>query len=75
MCLAQMNRKTLVIDGAMDHPLFCLLDIIFALAIDDKASEADHAHDVKNIFWAKILESISFSGLSRQQYTYFSMFI
>ena len=31
----------------MDHPLSCLLDIILALAIDDRAFESEHAHDIK----------------------------
>ena len=38
----------------MDHPLFCLLDVILALAIDGNAFESEHAHDVRNIFWARI---------------------
>ena len=38
----------------MDHPLFCLLDVILALAIDDNAFESEYAKDVRNVFLAKI---------------------
>jgi len=47
-------RKTLVIDGENDHPLFCLLDHLLSLALIDKAFEAESAHDIKNIFWVKM---------------------
>lgn len=46
-----------MIDGSINHPLFCLLDIILALAMDDRAFESEHANDkVENIFWARIPE-------------------
>ena len=48
-----------MIDGNMDHPLFCLLDVILALAIDDDAFESQYARDVRNIFSAKIPEDKS----------------
>ncbi len=47
-------RKTLVIDGENDHPLFCLLDHLLALALDDEAFEAESAKYIENIFWVKM---------------------
>ena len=50
-------RKTLVIYGENDHPLFCLLDHLLSLALIDKAFEAESAHDIKNIFWVQMKRS------------------
>ena len=47
-------RKTLVIDGEDDDPIFSLLDHLISLAVDDDAFEAESAKDVQNMFWVKI---------------------
>ncbi len=52
MCI---YRKTLIIDGENNYPLFCFLDYLLSLALIDKTFEAKLAHDIKNIFWVKML--------------------
>ena len=49
-----IHRKTLVIDGNMDHPLFSFLDQLLALALDDDAFDSRSAQHVTNIFHAKM---------------------
>ena len=48
------SRKTLVVDGEDDDPIFSLLDHLISLALHDDAFEAKSANDVKNIFWVKM---------------------
>lgn len=48
------NRKTLVIDGENDDPLFSLLDHLLSLAAHDDAFEAKSAQHVENIFRARM---------------------
>ena len=50
MCI----RKTLIIDGENDHPLFCLLDHLLAFAFDDEIFETESALYIENIFRIKI---------------------
>lgn len=50
MCI----KKTLIIDGENNHPLFCLLDYLLALALDDETFEAESARYIENIFRVKI---------------------
>ena len=50
MCI----KKTLIIDEENDHPLFCLLDHLLALALDDEAFQAESALYIENIFRVKI---------------------
>ena len=47
-----IHRKTLVIDGNMDHPFFGFLDQLLALALDDNAFDSRSAQHVANIFHA-----------------------
>ncbi len=47
-------RKTLVIGGGDDDPLFSLLDHFISLALYDDAFEATYAKNVENMFWVKI---------------------
>lgn len=47
-------RKTMIIDGENNHPLFCLLDHLLALVLDDEAFEAETAKYIENIFWVKM---------------------
>ena len=47
-------RKTLVIGGGDDDPLFSLLDHFISLAVYDDAFEATYIKNVENIFWVKI---------------------
>lgn len=47
-------RKTLVIDGEDDDPIFSLLDHFISLAVHDDAFEAESAKNVQNMFWVKM---------------------
>ena len=49
-----VSRKTLVIDGEDDDPIFSLLDHFISLAMYDDAFEAKSAKDVQNMFWVKM---------------------
>ena len=50
-------RKTLIIDEENDHSLFCLLDHLLSLALDDEAFETESTHYIKNIFRVKMSPS------------------
>lgn len=47
-------RKTLVIGGRDNDPLFSLLDHFISLAVYDDAFEATYANNIENMFWVKI---------------------
>jgi len=47
-------RKTLVIGGGDNNPLFSLLDHFISLAVYDDAFEATYAKNVENMFRVKI---------------------
>jgi len=48
------SRKTLVIGGGDDDPLFSLLDHFISLAVHDDAFEATYAKNVENMFRVKV---------------------
>ena len=48
------SRKTLVIDGEDDNPIFFPLDHFISLTIYDDAFETKSAKDVQNRFWVKM---------------------
>ena len=47
-------RKTLVIGGGDDDPLFSLLDHVISLAFDEDAFEGTSAKNVENTIWVNV---------------------
>ena len=47
-------RKTIVVDGEDNDPLFSLLDQLISLALYDDTFETKSAKNVENMFWVKI---------------------